>query len=253
MRWRGAILGVLAALPQGLLAASIAGLDHMPVVVRDLARAQVSFTGLGFAIEPGRPQANGLRTALVKFPDGSGLELVAAPNPVDPLTTQYAALMLQGEGPAFFALHVRDIDQLREALRVAQLPYDVTNGIRRVALPGLEWLFFVDDDRSPTDRPEHFAHPNGATAMSRVWVAPDDPEPLRRVLRALGARIERRRVAAPDPADAEVAQLDNGELVILPKDHQLVPGRAVIGATFTASAAAAPRRIHGLWVEFRRR
>lgn len=36
-------------------------------------------------------------------------------------------------------------------------------------------MFFISDNRSPTDRPEHFAHPNGTEAMARVWVAPGDP------------------------------------------------------------------------------
>ncbi len=89
--------------------------------------------------------------------------------------------------------------------------------------------------------------------MSRVWLAPDDPVPLRRVLIALGAKIESRKVAAPDPVNAEVAQLDNGEILILPPDHQLIPGRPIVGATFLARESVAPRRVHGMWIEFRSR
>jgi len=147
---------------------------------------------------------------------------------------------------------VRDPARLRAALKSARLPYDDSADLPRVPLPGLEWLFFVGDNRSPSDAPEHFAHKNGARVMSRVWVAPDDPANLRRVLVALGAKIESRKVVAPDPVDAEVAHLDNGDLLILPPDHQLIPGRPIVGATFTALEATPPRRVHGMWIEFRR-
>ncbi len=104
----------------------------------------------------------------MKFPDGSGIELITAKSSVDDLTRRYVELLRQGEGPGFFALHVRDPKRLAAALKAAQLPYDDRG---EVPLPGLDWLFFVGDNRSPTDRPEHFAHANGAIAMSRVWLA----------------------------------------------------------------------------------
>lgn len=245
------LLAAVVVMAARVGAAPIAGIDHMPFVVRDLDRTQATIRQLGFSIKPGRPHDDGLRTALVKFPDGSGIELVTARTPVDALTRTYVELLQQGEGPAFFSLHIRDPKRLVAALKAADLPYDDRGDVPIVPLPGLEWLFFVGDNRSPTDRPEHFAHANGATAMSRVWVAPDDPAPLRRVLTALGATIESRKVAAPDPVDAEVAQLDNGEILILPPEHQLIPGRPIVGATFTARESRAPRRLHGLWIEFR--
>lgn len=233
-------------------AGPIAGIDHMPFAVRDLERAQAAFRDLGFAIKPGRVHDDGIRNAHVKFPDGSGIELITVSAAVDALTTRYVQLLDQGEGPAFFALHVRDVGKLRAAFKAAGIPFaEPPDDTAHVPLPGLDWLFFVGDNRSPTDRPEHFAHPNGATALSRVWLAPDDPAPLRRVLLALGARIERAKVAAPDPVDAEVARLDNGQLLILPADSQLIPSRPIIGATFTARRAQPPVRVMGMWIEFR--
>ena len=254
MRMRGAWL---ASLVFGLFAAAsgaepIAGLDHMPLAVHDLDRAQDVFRDLGFAIKPGRRHDNGIRNAHVKFPDGSGIELLTAPGAVDALTTRYAEVLRQGEGPAYLALHVRDTARLFAALKSARLPYQEDDGTLQVTLPGLEWLFFVGDNRASSDRAEHFAHANGATAMSRVWVAPDDPASLRRVLQALGAKLEERTVAAPDPVRATVARLTNGELLILPPEHQLMIGRPIIGATFIASRAVAPTRVMGLWVEFRK-
>ena len=62
------------------------GLDHIPVAVRDLERAAATFRRLGFALKPGRPHANGIRNVHVKFPDGSGIELLTAPRPQDELS-----------------------------------------------------------------------------------------------------------------------------------------------------------------------
>jgi catechol 2,3-dioxygenase-like lactoylglutathione lyase family enzyme len=249
MRRRVALLGLIVALGINTRATGevIAGIDHVPLAVRDLDTAQAAFTALGFAIQPGRLRDDGIRNAHVTFPEGSGIELVTASAAVDPLTTNYVRLLQQGEGPASLSLRVRDTRRLLAALAAAGLPYK-DNGI---PLPGLEWLVFVDDSRPATDRSEHVVHPNGATAISRVWVAPDDPALLRRVLQALGAKIEAQTVAAPDPIRAEVAHLQNGDLLILPPDEQLIPTRPIVGATFTAPRARAPARTLGLWIEFR--
>ena len=83
----------------------VVGLDHIPVAVRDLERASADFRALVFAIKPGRDHANGIRTAHVKFRDGSGIELITAGAAVDELTTRYVDLLAHGEGPAFVALH----------------------------------------------------------------------------------------------------------------------------------------------------
>ena len=219
MRVRATLLAALTAFSLPLGAAPIVGIDHVPLAVRDLDRAEGAFRDLGFAITRGRRLDNGIRNAHVEFPDGSGIELVTASSAVDAMTTQVVQRLGEGEGPTFLALHVADSRQLRAALAAAQLPYDVSGGVQRIPLPGLEWLFIVDDHRSSTGRPEHLEHPNGAIAISRVWVAPDDSAPLRRVLLALGARIERRKVAVPDPVDADVAQL---ELTLLPLVDALV-------------------------------
>jgi hypothetical protein len=141
--------------------------------------------------------------------------------------------------------------------------------------PELSFLFFVRDNRSPTGRPEHFAHANGATALSAVWVATENGGSLARLLVLLGGQQERRTVSAPDLVEATVVRLGEGEVIILPRSHQLLPGRPVIGAGFRvrdpakvgrmvaeagieprAGTRAAerivvePRSAHGLWLQF---
>jgi hypothetical protein len=274
------LLGVLAAPPAPAGAAQPAvrlGLDHIPVVVSDLERAGAAFRRLGFALKPGRHHASGIRNTHVKFPDGAGVELLTAATAVDALSAHYVDLLRGGEGPAFVSFHARDTGRLHSALREGGYEFRHDGAITELRSPDLAYLFVVRDNRSPTDRPEHFAHANGATALDAVWVAPHDGEALARLLVHLGGRRQRREVLAPDPVEATVVALAGGEVFILPRRHQLLPGRPVIGASFTVPDLAGVRRTlaearitpragngaaervvvgpgnsHGLWLEFRR-
>ena len=258
-------------------AGPIAGLDHIPLAVRDLSAATETYRRLGFSLKPGRVHENGINNAHVKFPDGSGVELITAPAGVDDLTRKYRKHLEAGDGPAFFALHIRQPGALAAALTRAGIQYQEV-GLTRLVNPALSWMFFVDDNRAPTDRPEHFAHPNGAEAMVRVWLAPKDPGALRSLLEALGGGvIATATVSAPARVDATVVRLTNGEIVILPASSQTLPDRPIVGVTFrvrslqetaqylakagvrvdaTPDAAGSPRILvapseaHGAWLEF---
>jgi catechol 2,3-dioxygenase-like lactoylglutathione lyase family enzyme len=271
---RACTLIVLASLAAAPARPPRIGLDHIPVAVRDLEAAAATYRALGFALKPGRPHANGIRNTHVKFPDGAGIELLTVPAAVDPLSTKYVDLIRAGEGPAFLSLHAREPETLHAALRAGGYAFSDANGLTDVSAPDLGFLFWVQDNRSPTDRPEHFAHPNGATALAAVWVATDARDALVRLLEQLGGRAARRRVAAPDAVDATVVTLAEGEVVIVPAGRQLLPGRPIIGASFRVRDLAATRRTlavptwtggdgagrvvvepkhaHGLWLEFRR-
>jgi hypothetical protein len=260
--------------PRGRVATRI-GLDHIPVAVRDLEAASATYRALGFALKPGRPHDNGIRNAHVKFPNGGGLELLTVPAAVDPLSTKYMDMIRAGEGPAFLAFHDRDMPSLQAALKAGGFGFRGSGGLVDLETPGLGYLFWIGDNRSPTDRPEHFAHANGATGLAAVWIATDEGETLRRLLVTLGGRCERRQVLGPDAVDALVVTLDEGEVVILPASRQLLPGRPIIGASFRVSDLDAtrgalgkagiaawtagdatrvvvePTHTHGIWLEFR--
>jgi len=222
----------LLSLPAAAQRPAIVGLDHIPVAVRDLERATSTYRALGFAVKPGRFHANGIRNAHVKFPDGAGIELLTAPKAVDALSAHYVDLLRAGEGPAFFAFHARDTRRLHAALRDGG--FDFRQDGERTHLLALEYafLFVVRDNRSPTDRSEHFTHANGATALRAVWVATEDGDALARLLVQLGGREQRRQVFAPDSVTATAVAFDAGEVLILPASHQVLSGRPVIGASF---------------------
>jgi catechol 2,3-dioxygenase-like lactoylglutathione lyase family enzyme len=251
------------------------GLDHIPVAVRDLEAASATYRALGFALKLGRPHPNAIRNAHVKFPDGAGIELLTVPAAVDPLSTKYVDMIRAGEGPAFLSFHARDTTALHAGLRAGGHAFRHRNGVTDLSAPPFSFLFWIQDNRSPTDRPEHFAHPNGATSLGAVWIATDDGEAIARLLVTLGGRQERREVLAPDTVEATVITLGEGAVFILPARHQLLPGRPIIGASFRVRDIATVRRAlaagrlsprtglglaerlvvepskaHGLWLEF---
>jgi catechol 2,3-dioxygenase-like lactoylglutathione lyase family enzyme len=238
----------------------VSGLDHVPIAVRDLEAATETYRRLGFALKPGRPHDNGIRNQHVKFPDGTELELITAPEARDPLTTTYREHLEAGDGPAFLALYAPD---------ASRVP-------RNLDAP-LGYLFFGPRNASPTDRPEHFAHPNSAQTLAAVWLADNDLEPERTLFAKLGGTIARRAVHVPDRVEADVARFGDGEVLLLPGARQRVAGRRIVGVTVrvrslrtasellksrgiqasrrgdTASTSLflAPETAHGLWIEFR--
>lgn len=87
----------------------ISGIDHIPIVVRNLDSAANFYQQLGFALKPGRFHANGIRNQHVKFKNETELELISVSQAVDTLSTEYYNSLKEGEGPRFFGLFSTDI------------------------------------------------------------------------------------------------------------------------------------------------
>jgi hypothetical protein len=220
--------------------AQVQGLDHIPIVVRDLDRADADFTALGFVLKPGRPHANGLRNVHAKFADGTELELISPGSPVDELSRRYVELLKQGDGPASLGLFVPNASP-----------------------PPMEGIFFDRRQKSPTDRPEHFAHPNGAKTLAAAWLAASPAE--RQIVELTGRWPADRPTCSPFGEVAHVLNLPEGEIVLLPR----LSSRPIVGATVAVESLDAARRFvprsavdcprsiwiesHGLWLEFRAR
>ena len=250
---------------------ALAGIDHIPLAVRDLQVASENFRRFGFSIKPGRDHAAGIRNCHIKFPDGSGLELITVGSASDDLSAAYLEHLRAGDGPAYVSFHVRDAAKLASALAKAKIGFDQAAGLTTFKDPRLGFVFITLDNRSPTDRPEHFDHPNGAVAMSEVWIASDDPAPLKELLLALGATSRTGAVRVPESTEGEVFELQNGRVVIVRARYQLRAARPVVGVVMSTNLSKneaprdehsharntgsrsliTPANAHGLWVEFR--
>ena len=232
-----------ASAQQGVL-----GLDHIPLVVKDLARAKLDFERLGFAVKPGRPHDNGLRNEHVKFADGTEIELITPAGANDDLSARYADWLRDGDGAVSLGLY-----------RPGKPP---------APPPG---VFFAARQKSPTDLPEHFDHPNGAITLSSVWLA---GSPVEAKLSNLpGAKVVPASFCAPFGFGTRIVRWKEGELYLLPESQQIVRGRPIVAVTVTVKSLATvqgvfaatrtlPRQAsgcvrnslwvesHGLWLEF---
>ena len=250
--------------------------------MRDLEQAAETYRRLGFVIKPGRFHADGIRNNHVKFPDGAGIELITAAAATDELTRHYTQLLAQGEGPAYVSFHCPSEKALTDAAESIGEPYSLEGNLMTFHSESLQWLFLGEgSNRAPTDRPEHFAHPNGADATLAVWIAcsDGDREQALRLFRALGATVAQKAIRAPDPLRTTVATVENGgEVIFLPSKHQLLPGRPIVGIVFRTrdlsaalhvlrsagvegprsvetpayrSLTVSPQDTRGVWLEFR--
>jgi hypothetical protein len=264
------------AISAGPPRSEIRGLNHIPTAVRDLGRASADFTRLGFVLKPGRPHADGIRNAHVKFPNGGEIELITADKRVDALTGGYVDFLKHGEGPAYWGLYAPDEAALSAALRARGLTPDNPSGlIVASGRPGLDQLFFADRGPAPSDRPEHFAHPNSAYRLQAVWLAGASPQ--RRLLASLAGPPTTGPACAPFAARGDVLRLTEGEEIwFLPPLSGQRPERTIVAATVLVRSLSTARAVldrnavryrtrtcapgslwigpaeaHGLWLELR--
>ena len=227
-------------------------LDHVVLAVNDLEATAARYRRLGFALKPGRPHENGIRNEHVKFRDGTEIELLTAPEAKDGMTTRYRQHLAEGDGPAYLALFPRPAPPKPEATP--------------------SYVFYGQGNRSPTDRPEHFAHANTAYTLTAVWLAAADLSQERALLQEYGAPSRPGKLEAL-AADAQVASVMDGAIYLLPERFRVHPRRPVVGAsvairdrqaaarvlttsgvpfrTIQNSILLAPPETNGLWIELR--
>lgn len=251
-------------------AALVIGIDHIPVVVTNLEQAEADYRQLGFSIKPGRPHADGIRNAHVKFPDGTEIELITAPAVVDALTTEYRAKMKTGDGPVYFGLYAPNRTTLAAKLHASGFPVQNDGGIlTSPAGSPLHPLFFGGRNKSPTDKPEYFAHANSAVRLSALWVRGN--QELRTLLRGLGKPSTEPQCAPFSSSVRDAVTLPEGNVYLVPSASANVVGARVevrslatleslleknkVPITKTAKCDAdaiwiAPTTAHGIWLEF---
>jgi hypothetical protein len=96
-----------------LLSAAELTIDHVTVAGKDLKTMQANLAAVGLQSEYGGPHSNhATEMALVSFPDGSYLELIAIQPNADPkaAASHYWAKQLQEDaGPCAWAVRVKDV------------------------------------------------------------------------------------------------------------------------------------------------
>ena len=88
----------------------IQGIDHVVIVVQDLAAASRDYAALGFTVTPGGTHADGqTHNALIAFADGVYLELIAFVQPAQPSAHYWWPRLAEGEGLEDFCLLSDDL------------------------------------------------------------------------------------------------------------------------------------------------
>lgn len=196
--------------------------DHVSVAGRDLKAMQAHLASIGLQSEAGGTHDNhATEMALVSFPDGSYLELIAIQLQADPdaLSAHYWSKHLKAEGgPVAWAVRTKDISAEAKRLEAAGVPVGKPQASGRVRPDGLrlEWetaqvgkepngTFFPFLIRDITPRDKR-ASPRGRPTtkeyqgVSKVVIA----------VRDLKASIQRYRDAYDLPAPIQRADADFG-------------------------------------------
>ncbi len=249
----------------------VVGLDHIPVVVADLQKAEADFRAMGFAIKSGHVHPDGIRNVHVKFPDGTEIELITAPAAVDALTAEYRAKLRSGEGPVYFGLYAPDHPSLIARLNASGFPLRQDGGT--LDFPPdtpLHPLFFGSRNKTPTDKPEHFAHQNSAVRLSALWVR--DTPALHTLFRDLGISVQPVALCNPILArKGSMALLPEGRVYLVPSaSENVIAARVEVRSLKTLKSVLSknhvpmqpadpcepgavwvpPPSAHGIWLEF---
>ena len=234
----------------------VLGLDHVVILVRDLAAAEARLGRLGFRPTPrgvhSAPMGTANTTAV--FADGTYLEALGVLRPTEN-NVAIRAVLAEREGPYGLAFKTEDADAAAAEFAAAGIgpdtalefarPVDLPSGPREAAFrvartdpthtPGA-WLF-VCQHRTPeaTWRADYLEQPNGACGVAEViGLAPDPDDVARAYERIFGARVGH---------DCDGVRIDAGRAVIA-----FLPPAAfgVRFAPFGAAISAASPRLAAL-------
>lgn len=249
----------------------ILGIDHVVILVNDLAQASADYAALGFTVTPGGEHTGGAtHNALVPFADGSYFELIAFKR--DDPGHRWARHAGRREGLVDFALLPGAIESDLNAARAGGAAYvgplpggrlrpDGLEVAWQLGLPPADDLPFLCGDVTPRERrvPGGAArqHPNGASGIATVWVATNDLAAAASRYRALlGQEADIRadaelqaRVAVFNVGQATivVASADSGSSPVQAHVHAWGPGPYALALAGGAGAATPDLKLsHGV-------
>jgi len=161
------------------------GIDHLVVVVRDLAQAATDYERLGFKVVPGGKHPVGSHNVLISFADGSYIEIIAFYR--EAMAHRWWNPLKKGERFVDFCMQTDDLDGDTHKLRAAGVAINDPVPWSRTRPDGyeLKWLLslatgahrgvapFLIQDVTPREErvPPPMTHSNGALAIDTVTVA----------------------------------------------------------------------------------
>ena len=163
----------------------IQGIDHLVVVVKDLAGATKDYEQLGFTVVPGGQHPVGSHNALIAFQDGSYLEIIAFYR--EAIDHRWWDPLRKGERLVDFCFQTDDLRGDTKKLKDAGAAINDPVPWSRKRPDGyeLKWLlslaagshrgvapFLIEDVTPRTERiPQEFDHNNRVTGIAKITVA----------------------------------------------------------------------------------
>ena len=161
------------------------GIDHLVVVVRDLAQAATDYERLGFKVVPGGKHPVGSHNVLISFADGSYIEIIAFYR--EATAHRWWNPLEKGERFVDFCMQTDDLEGDTHKLRSAGVAINDPVPWSRTRPDGyeLKWLLslatgphrgvapFLIQDVTPREErvPPPMTHSNGALGIDTVTVA----------------------------------------------------------------------------------
>ncbi|HZP06074.1 MAG TPA: VOC family protein [Terracidiphilus sp.] len=270
IRNSGAILLLLFATAVCAQQPLLQGVNHTPIVVSNLEKAEADFQAMGFTIKPGRIHPDGIRNAHVKFANETELELITASKGVDDLSSEYLKKLESGEGPVYYGLFAPDLTKVLNKAHSAGLPLKSDDGLLTFPVGSpLHAIFFGMLGKVSTDRPEYFVHRNTATRLSGFWVK--DSKEIRELFRAFNVPLVDSASCGAFPSRIAVARLPNGSVFLVPQSgsSEVLGARVDVRSISVAEATLRnagfkpqkylcsnnsvwlpPSVAHGIWLQF---
>jgi hypothetical protein len=161
------------------------GIDHLVIVVKELAQAAKDFEQLGFTVVPGGRHPVGSHNALIAFADGSYIEIIAFYR--DAPDHRWWGPLEKGERLVDYCMQTDDLTGDTKKFRDAGVAINDPVPWSRTRPDGyeLKWLLalaqgshrgvapFLIEDVTPREEriPRDFQHKNGATGIKALTVA----------------------------------------------------------------------------------
>ena len=177
----------------------IQGIDHLIIVVKDLAQAAKDYEQLGFTVVPGGQHPVGSHNALIPFRDGSYIEIIAFYR--EAVDHRWWEPLAKGERFVDFCLQTDDLRGDTGKLRDAGVAINDPVPWSRKRPDGyeLKWLlslatgshrgvapFLIEDITPRAERiPQEVSHKNGISGIEKVTVAVGELATVEKWYRAL--------------------------------------------------------------------
>ncbi len=189
----------------------LTAIDHIVVVVPDLASATARFRDLGFTVVPGGRHLVGTHNALIALQDGAYMELIAFLDPPTPQNHRWWGPLQRGGGLVDFCAATGDFAAGVETMRGSGIGIGEVRAQSRTRPDGytLRWTlaippeerrglvpFLIMDDTPRRERvPGATTHANQVTGLDRITIAVPDAGDLRHLYQGLlgQAGVEERR------------------------------------------------------------